>query len=59
MEAGRLWDVLRLQGSRGVWYSGTSVSYESIRGVMEYNKLLLRNMLPRRQNKQQQSRHYG
>ena len=44
MESGRLWDVFSEQGRRGLWYCGSSVSHESIRGVMEYNKLLLRNM---------------
>ena len=50
MEAGRLWDVFRLQGSNGIWYSGASVSHESIRSVMEYNNLLLRNIQSRRDN---------
>ena len=46
MEAGRLWDVFRMQGRNGIWYSGASVSHESIRSVMEYNKLLVKNMVP-------------
>jgi len=58
MEAGRLWDVFRMQGSRGIWYSGASVSHESIRSVMEYNKLLVRNMVPRIQKTQHYGRHF-
>ena len=52
MEAGRLWDVFRMQGLNGIWYSGASVSHESIRTVMEYNKLLLKKMVPRSEKKQ-------
>ena len=52
MEAGRLWDVFREQGRRGLWYCGSSVSHESIRGVMEYNKLLVGNMAQRQKTPQ-------
>ena len=52
MEAGRLWDVFRMQGRKGIWYSGASVSHESIRSVMEYNNLLVRKKVPRIQKKQ-------
>ena len=37
--------VLKLQGQQRMWYAGSSVSFESVRGVMEYNNLLLRQML--------------
>ena len=45
MEEGRLWDVFSLQGRSRTWYIGSSVSFEAIRSVMEYNNLLLRNMV--------------
>ena len=45
MEDGRLWQVLRNQGTRLTWYIGSSVSFEAVRSVMEYNNLLIRNML--------------
>eukprot|EP00092_Neocalanus_flemingeri_P091632 GFUD01116212.1.p1 GENE.GFUD01116212.1~~GFUD01116212.1.p1 ORF type:complete len:158 (-),score=37.32 GFUD01116212.1:19-492(-) len=40
----RHWQVFNMQGKQKVWYAGSSVSFESIRGVMEYNNLLLRKM---------------
>ena len=49
MTAGRPWDVLQLQGSQGVWYAGSSVSFESLSAVVEYNNLLLRQMVTRKQ----------
>ena len=45
MQAGRLWDVFSIQGKRRTWYIGSSVSFEAIRSVMEYNNLLVRNMV--------------
>ena len=49
MTAGRPWDVFQLQGSQGVWYAGSSVSFESLSAVVEYNKLLLGKMVTRKQ----------
>ena len=46
MQEGRLWDVFSVQGRSRTWYIGSSVSFEAIRSVMEYNNLLVRNMLP-------------
>ena len=46
MQKGRLWQVFSMQGRSRTWFAGSSVSFESIRGVMEYNNLLIRNMLP-------------
>lgn len=46
MQEGRLWDVFSLQGRHRTWYIGSSVSFEAIRSVMEYNNLLVRNMVP-------------
>jgi len=51
MTAGRHWDVFGIQGTQRTWYSGSSVSFESIRSVMEYNKLLLRQMVTNNQHK--------
>ena len=45
MQEGRLWDVFSMQGRSRTWYIGSSVSFESIRSVMEYNNLLVRNMV--------------
>ena len=47
MTAGRPWDVFGMQGQQRTWYAGSSVSFESVRSVMEYNKLLLKQMVPR------------
>ena len=38
---GILWDILELQGKYKMWYIGSSVSFESLKSVIEYNKLLL------------------
>ena len=40
---GVLWDILRLQGQYGMWYIGSSVCFESVKSVIEYNELILRN----------------
>ena len=32
------------QGVHGMWYAGSSVIFESVPAVMEYNELLLRQM---------------
>ena len=32
------------QGMHGMWYAGSSVIFESVPAVMEYNELLLRQM---------------
>ena len=44
IEMGRHWQVFGMQGRQNIWYAGSSVSFESIRGVMEYNNLLIRSM---------------
>jgi len=41
---GSHWDVFNLQGVHGMWYAGSSVIFESVPAVMEYNELLLRQM---------------
>ena len=46
MQEGRLWDVFSLQGSSRTWYIGSSVSFEATRSVVEYNNLLVKNMVP-------------
>ena len=42
LSAGYLWDTFEIQGTNRTWYAGSSVSFESVRSVMAYNKLLLR-----------------
>ena len=38
------WKVFNMQGVHRTWYAGSSVSFETIKSVMEYNNLLLRQM---------------
>ena len=33
-----------MQGKYGIWYAGSSVSFESVKSVVEYNKILTSNM---------------
>ena len=44
MANGALWDIFKLQGSRRTWFAGSSVNFESVKSVMEYNKLLVSKM---------------
>ena len=44
--SGILWDILELQGKYGMWYAGSSVIFESVKSVVEYNKLLVGLMKP-------------
>ena len=44
MESGILWRILELQGKYGMWYAGSSVCFESVKSVVEYNKILVSNM---------------
>lgn len=46
MTAGILWDILKMQGKYGMWYSGSSVIFESVKSVVEYNELLVSKMRP-------------
>ena len=41
---GNHWKVFNIQGTQRTWYAGASVSMETIKSVMEYNELLLRQM---------------
>ena len=41
---GNHWKVFDIQGTKRTWYAGASVSFESVKSVMEYNKLLLRQL---------------
>ena len=50
IEEGVLWRVLEMQGQYGMWYIGSSVCFESVKSVTEYNKMLVQNM--KRFNKQ-------
>lgn len=40
---GVLWNIYDLQGKYNTWYIGSSVCFESVKSVVEYNLLLLRN----------------
>ena len=40
---GVLWNIYDLQGKYNTWYLGSSVCFESVKSVVEYNLLLLRN----------------
>ena len=46
IQGGILWDTLKIQGKYGMWYAGASVIFESVKSVVEYNKLLVRLMEP-------------
>lgn len=35
------WNILPLQGQENVWYVGSSVSFESIENVLDYNRLIV------------------
>merc|ERR1711874_874296 len=34
---GRHWQVFDMQGTNNMWYGGSSVSFESVKSVLEYN----------------------
>ena len=38
------WNVFSMQGQKRTWYAGASVSFESVKSVMEYNNLLIRQI---------------
>ena len=42
---GNHWKVFKLQGLHRTWYAGASVCFETIKSVLEYNELLLKQML--------------
>ena len=44
MEQGVLWRILEMQGRFNMWYIGSSVCFESVKSVTEYNKLIIENM---------------
>ena len=46
MEDGILWRIMEMQGQYGMWYIGSSVCFESVKSVVDYNKLLVRHMAP-------------
>jgi len=43
LSRGILWRILEMQGKYNMWYTGSSVSFESVKSVVEYNKLLVHN----------------
>ena len=45
MAEGNIWNVFDMQGTEAggrTWYAGSSVGFESVRSVVSYNKLLLK-----------------
>ena len=42
LSTGNHWRVFNIQGLHRTWYAGASVSFESVKSVMEYNNLLLK-----------------
>eukprot|EP00111_Clytia_hemisphaerica_P004410 TCONS_00012610-protein len=46
IEDGILWKILEIQGRFNMWYIGSSVSFESVKSVVEYNSLIVENMEP-------------
>ena len=44
MEEGVLWRILEVQGQYGMWYIGSSVCFESVKSVTDYNKMIVQNM---------------
>ena len=42
LSKGYPWEVFKLQGKYRTWYAGATVSYETVKSVLEYNNLLLR-----------------
>ena len=42
LSKGYQWEVFKLQGKYRLWYAGASVSYETVKSVLEYNELLFR-----------------
>jgi len=44
MADGILWKIVENQGERNTWFIGSSVSFESAKSVVSYNKLMLERM---------------
>ena len=42
LTSGVLWDILEMQGKFNTWYIGSSVIFESVKSVVEYNLLLMK-----------------
>ena len=45
IDSGILWKILKIQGKYGMWYAGSSVCFETVKSVTEYNKILISNMV--------------
>ncbi|XP_069107937.1 uncharacterized protein [Argopecten irradians] len=45
MATGILWDIFDRQGLHNIWYIGSSVYFESVMNIVEYNNLLLKQFL--------------
>ena len=55
LEKGNHWRVFNIQGKHRLWYTGASVSFESVIDVMEYNNLLFRQSEQKRKFIQERS----
>ena len=42
LSEGNHWKVFNIQGMQRTWYAGASVSFESVKSVIDYNTLLLK-----------------
>ena len=42
LSEGNQWKVFNIQGMQRTWYAGASVSFESVKSVVDYNTLLLK-----------------
>ncbi|OWF46732.1 Polyenoic fatty acid isomerase [Mizuhopecten yessoensis] len=40
--SGITWDIFDIQGKHKIWYAGSSVYFESVKSVLEYNNLIFR-----------------
>lgn len=45
IEEGNIWKVLDIQGFNRVWYIGGSTAFDSIKGCVDYNLLLINRMV--------------
>lgn len=44
IQAGAPWTLIEKQGIRSTWYIGSSVSFESVEAVLEFNHFMLDHM---------------
>lgn len=46
IEEGNIWKTLDIQGLNNIWYIGGSTAFDSVKGCVDYNLLLLNRMRP-------------